>query len=185
MRLVASFGCLYLVVATYANAAELIVTCGVGPEPMQKVGVVRDSRIASTYIYYLRQGGTNTPFFVQPDQSRGDSVLVQCVGKKRRTLVVSGEFSANALQGFVISSVAGTNKIDRLDFAEKSRPQWLYTDEHEVIVVTPTFGYGETNSKYVAYRHTIGQTDVDQADGINDLPSPDGYEVMRLSRPRR
>jgi hypothetical protein len=183
MKLMISALCISIASTSYS--AELVKACDVGSHPSRTVEVVRDSKIASTYVYYLRQNGKRTPIFESPDQSRGESVLVECVGRKRRALVVSGEFTANARQGFVISSIGDAGELDRMDFAEKSPPQWLFQGEHEVIVIIPTSGYGETNSAYVAYRHTAGTHAADRTEAIDRLPSRSGFEVLRLRMPAR
>lgn len=140
--------------------------------------------MADTHIYYLRQDGKRSPLFGDPEQSRGSAVLAECVGKKVRALVVSGTFTANFLQGFVLTYRPESNVPERLDFAEKSRPPWLYLSAHEIIVIIPTYGYGETNAKYAAYHHVLGRTDLDRTDGINQLPSPAGFEVVHIQRRR-
>jgi len=162
-------------------AAELVKACDVGTP----VAIVRDSKIADTHIYYLQQGGKRRPVFGDPDQSRGSDVVAQCVGKNIRALVVSGEFTANALQGFVIARPPGSSTPERLDFAEKNRPQWLYLSKHEIIAVVPTLGYGETSAKYAAYRHAIGQSNADRVDAIDQPPSAGGFEVIDLKAQNR
>lgn len=166
--------------APASYAAELVKACDVGTHPAHRVEIIRDSQIASTHIYYLRQSGKRTPLFESPERSRGDSVLAECVGKKSRALIVSGEFTANARQGFVITYHPGSEVPERLDFAEKATPHWIYLGPQEIIVVIPTFGYGETDAKYVAYRHLTGQIDGDRVDAMNQLPAQSGFEVIRL-----
>lgn len=164
-----------------AFGAELVKRCDLGGRPSEKIAVVRDSKIASTYVYYIQQGKVRKPFFGDRDQSRGADVRVECVGKKSRVLIVSGEFTANALQGFAIASLAGADAPDRLDFAEKGRPSWLYLAPNEMAVVFETLGYGDSDAKYVAYRRAGGQ---DQVEGVDQPPSQEGFDVVDL-RPSR
>ncbi len=168
--------------ASICSAEELVKTCRLGAQSDRNIAIVRDSKIADTHIYYLRRGANRTPFFNDENQSRGSSVRVECVGKGTRALLVSGEFTANFLQGFVVNFASGASSPERWDFAEKSRPQWIYLNSHEMIVVVPTHGSGETNAKYVAYHHIVGRTDADQADAIDKLPSPKDFEVIELNR---
>lgn len=174
--------CLLFALTTSTSfAAELVKACDVGAP----LAIVRDSKIADTYIYYLQQGGKRRPVFGDPDQSRGSDVVAQCVGKNIRALVASGEFTANALQGFVITSPRGSSTPERLDFAEKNRPQWLYLSKHEIIAVVPTMGYGETSARYVAYHHAVGLSNADRVDAIDQLPSTGGFEVINLKAQNR
>ncbi|MCP2010594.1 hypothetical protein L1274_004334 [Duganella sp. HSC-15S17] len=174
MRL--TIGLLLALPTSTPHAAELIRACDIGT----RVAIVRDYPMADTHIYYLRQNGKRTPLFGEPEQSRGSAVLAECVGKKIRALVVLGAFTANFLQGFVLTYRPESGVPERMDFAEKNRPQWLYLSAHEIIVIIPTYGYGETSSKYAAYHHVPGRTDLDRTDGINQLPSPTGFEVVDL-----
>jgi hypothetical protein len=166
--------------ATSAPAAELVLTCKLGPRPSQSVAVVRDLKIASTHVYYLQHGKVRTPFFGSLDNSRGSFVHVQCVGAKQRALIVSGEFTANALQGFAITHFPESDRPERLEFAEKNRPMRLYLAPHEMLLVVATGGFGETDAKYIVYRHVSGRGEQDEAQGKNELPSSPGFDVLNL-----
>ncbi|MTW03069.1 hypothetical protein GM668_13340 [Duganella ginsengisoli] len=171
--------------ASVSFAMPVVKTCSVGGVRHQNVSVIKDAKVASTYLYYLKQDGNRIPFFGTTEQSRGDSILVQCAGKKLRALIVSGEFTANALQGFVVTYAPGASSPERMDFAEKSRPRWLYLAPREIIVVFSTSGYGETSAPYVAYRHAVGTSNADTIKALNELPSPVGFEVVKLAQQAR
>jgi hypothetical protein len=165
-----------LFVHAFSAAAELVTVCDVGGKINSRVDVVRDSRIADTYVYYLRQNGSMRPFFGEKDSSRGSSVEVACVGRKARALVVTGEFTSNFLQGFVLSR----SGVERLDFAEKNRPAWLYLAPSETTIVIPTHGYGETNKKFVVYRHFVGSIAEPQVVPMDELPAQAGADAIKL-----
>lgn len=145
-----------------------------------RVEVIREAPIADTHVYLLRQNGKATPIFSDVDSSRGASVSAACVGRTNRALVLSGEFTANAVQGFVLTYTPASKKVARLDFAEKSRPKWLYLSKNETIVVIPTHGLGETSKKFVAYRTPAGSSDAAAGEGIDQLPKAEGYEKIDL-----
>lgn len=73
-----------------------------------------------------------------------------------------------------------TKRLERLDFAEKSRPAWLYLAPGEMVVVVNTLGYGETNLRYLAYRHLAGDVGDAMAEAIDQLPASARYEVIYL-----
>jgi hypothetical protein len=164
----------FVLITSDSNAADVVVRCDLGGPAERVVEVVRDAPIGSTHVYYLRQNGKRTPFFSTPEQSRGDVVSAACVGRHRRALIVSGEFTANALQGFVM---VGT---ERIDFAEKVYPGWLFLGPSEIVVAFATEGYGETNARYVLYRHRIGQSGDDQIEAANELPATREFEQIKL-----
>lgn len=163
-----------------AFASEPVKVCQLGNDESHAVTVIRNAKIAFTHAYYLEYNGELSPLFGTLEQSRGSSVEIACVGSKRHALVMSGEFSANALQGFAMSYSPVTNSLERLDFAEKSSPTWLYLSPKEMVVIVNTLGYGETSSKYRAYHHVAGSSDEAMADAIDQLPASTGFEVIRL-----
>lgn len=178
MKSVVLLFCLF--VYSFTTAAERVTSCDVGGKMNSRVDVIRNSQIADTHVYYLRQDGKKRPFFGDKDSSRGSSVQIACVGSRARALVVSGEFTANFLQGFVLSRNPITGAVDRLDFAEKSRPAWLYLSPAETTVVIPMHGYGETNKKFVVYRHLVGSTAAPQVVPMDELPAQAGADIIEL-----
>jgi len=161
-------------------AAEVVKTCDVGSKAGTRVDAIRDSKIADTYVYYLRQNGSTHPFFEDKDSSRGSSVQIDCVGSHARALVVTGEFTANFLQGFVLSRNPASGVIERLDFAEKNRPAWLYLSPSETDIVIPNYGYGETSKKFIVYRHFVGSGVEPRIVPVDELPARAGAEVIEL-----
>ena len=174
-----------LSLSSLVAAADLVKVCDVGVAKRQRVEVLREEQIGSTYVYSIRHGGIVTPFFGDSEQSRGDPVSIVCVGKSTQALIVWGEFTANALQGFVLLSPAKGNSLERVDFAEKVPPGRLYLGRREVMVVFPTMGLGETNARYVVYRHAFGQLGSDHVESSNVLPSPIGFEVIQLEQSKK
>lgn len=169
-----------LFVHSLTVAGELVTSCDVGGKTNSRVDVVRDSPIADTHVYYLRQNGRKRPFFEDKDSSRGSSVEVACVGRKTRALLVTGEFTSNFLQGFVLSLNPKSRVVERLDFAEKNRPAWLYLTPSETTIVIPTHGYGETNKRFVVYRHFVGSAAEPQVVPMDELPAQAGADVIQL-----
>jgi hypothetical protein len=168
----------------FTSASGVVTSCDVGGTASSRVDVIRDSKIADTYVYYLRQNSSMRPFFEDKDSSRGSSVQIACVGSHAPALVVTGEFTANALQGFVLRRNPKNGVVERLDFAEKNRPAWLYLSPSETDVVIPTHGYGETNKKFVVYRHFVGSTAEPQVVPTDELPARAGAEVIELGGDR-
>lgn len=175
------FGLSLILVSSFASALEPVLSCDVGSKVKQRVEIVRDSEMASTYIYYVRRDGKLQPFFNNSDDSRGSDVHVACVGAQQRALVVSGEFTANFLQGFVLIRNPRDSKIERFEFAEKSPPGWLYLGTSKTLLVLPTHGIGEINKKYIVYRHVIGAKKDADAFGVNQLPDVAKFEVIKLN----
>lgn len=169
-----------LLSASFVGRAEKLLTCDVGSGPTISVEVIRDLPVADTWMYSMRQNGVTTPLFMDADSSRGSSVDAACVGKKNHALVLSGEFAANARQGFVLTYRPGRDAPGRLDFAEKGRPDWLFLNSKETIVAVATNGLGETSKKYRIYRTATGLNGEPAAESVDRLPGLRGLEKVNL-----
>jgi hypothetical protein len=171
---------LALLAIPFTAAAEVVIACDIGAGPTMRVEVIREAPLADTYVYLLRQNGKATPVFSHAVSSRGTSVRAACVGKKHRALFLSGEFGANAVQGFVLTCKPGRRKVGRLDFADKRRAEWLFLSKADAIVLVPTHGLGEASKKFVAYRQAMGSSGAPAGEGIDRLPKARGYEKVAL-----
>lgn len=166
-----------------AAATTHVATCQLGSVPASTVKVTKRHPIFDTDIYELHYAGKTTYFFTDEEGSRGGPAKVICAGKKQRALVAYGEFTANYKQGFVLVFNHATGKIERLDFAEKAPPAWLYLSEHEAEVVLPTDGAGENGTTpYVVYRYIKGRKKQPEPEGLETPKPPAGFEVIQLAR---
>ena len=106
---------------------------------------------------------------------------IACAGQKRRALVAYGEFTSNFLQAFVIVRSTQTGEFHRLDFVERSPPQWIYMGKDETQAIFPTCGIGEYgNKKYIVYRRANRDDAEAGIRGANILPPSSGFEVAQL-----
>jgi len=112
----------------------------------------------------------------------GSTLSISCVGKFARALIVWGEFTANAVQGFVLISLKNGASLARLDFAEKVPPSHLYLGPREVMLAFPTAGLGETNADYVVYRYAFAPQISNQVEADDILPSPNGFDLIQLNQ---
>lgn len=177
---------LVVVIASDASAAtvEMVRTCQLAAGASNTVKVTREHQISDTYVYKLHYAGKTQYFFNDENDSRGGPVNVICAaGKKERALVASGEFTANYRQGFALIYNRATGTIERLDFAEKGAPEWLYLGKNQAIVILPTQGAGENGgSEYVAYRHVKGKRVQPDPKGVDVPAPPPRYDAIRLAR---
>lgn len=167
--------------ASASLAAEAVQVCKLGAKASSRVELIRDDPVASTHIYYLQYAGQRTPLFGTKALSRGADVAAQCVGTRQRALILSGEFTANALQGVALTNNPRTHKIARLDFAEKDRPRWLYLGPQHLMVVVPSSGYGESDARYTLYRHRFSGKGHDRVMHVPELPPTTGSEIIDLT----
>lgn len=178
-RLVALF-CLMLF-SQYAFSATKLLSCNLGGSPPRIVDVLRGHKIYNTYVYYLRiNGSREQPVLGDTEKSRGTHTFLKCLGNDARGLLFVGEFAANYPQGIVISYNSSIGEFERIDFAERNLPAWLYLGARDTMVVIPSGGYGETDKKFVVYRYAAGRGQEEQAGFSDILPRAIGYKVIRV-----
>lgn len=170
--------------ASSAAGAELVTSCPLSNAISHTIKVTKDHRISDTDVYKLHYAGKTVYFFDNEEDSRGGPVKIMCVrGKRQHLLVAYGEFGAGYPQGFVLIPNQVSGSFERLDFAERGAPQWLYLNEREAIVIVSTDGVGENGgTPYVAYRHIMGKAVVPVAEAVEIPAPPAGYEVIPLNR---
>ncbi|MDF3834908.1 hypothetical protein P3W85_18370 [Cupriavidus basilensis] len=98
----------------------------------------------------------------------GRIALSRCVGK---TLVFALEYGTPYLKGVAIRQNPQTHAEERLYFAEKALPRWLYVGRKEMLVIIPNIGY-ETDKKYLVYRYVAGKGAPEDAMPADWLPVP-------------
>lgn len=162
--------CLLLALPS-AQAAKLTKTCVLNADGL-KVEVFKDRPVSDTAIVLTRtNNGAITPVFAgDDDEARGSAIKVNCAGTtKARALILSGEFFGSAYpKGFVIAWNPFLSQVQRLDFAERSRPTAVYMNQSQLITVLPNRG-GESDSKYVIYvlDAETNKTDVSYANVVH------------------
>ena len=162
-----------------------MASCALGSDGRSQVATLSSRRpIADTAIYELQLGkGPRRALFGsrEPDDSRGLDVHVRCTGTHRRALVVMGEFmSAGYPRGVVITAAPRSRRFERLDFAERNAPGWLYLGKKDKLLVFPPGGRMETEGRYLVYRFVNGKGQNSGEDIVDALPAARGYQRIRL-----
>lgn len=155
-----------------ANAENFnpVEQCTLGTAPSTQIKVVNAQPIADSAIYYLQQKQKHTPVFASAEMSRGAAMSIQCAGREEKALVVSGEFSANYLQGFALRYNSASHELERIDFAERNRPSWVYLNQSGMALVFQNTG-NESSKKYLVYQYISGKGQAEAAYGTNKMPT--------------
>ncbi|MGV2293107.1 hypothetical protein AAHK20_30665 [Trinickia sp. YCB016] len=102
-----------------------------------------------------------------PDtQFVGNVALARCVGG---ALVFALEYGPPYLKGVAIRRNPKTHADERIYFAEKALPRWLYLSNQEMLVVIPNEGH-ETDKKYLVYQYVSGKGQPDESTATDQLP---------------
>jgi hypothetical protein len=119
---------------------------------------------------FVDEGGKTQPAFLDmPDtQFVGNVVLARCVGG---ALVFALEYGPPYLKGVAIRRNPQTHADERIYFAEKALPKWLYLSKQEMLVVIPNEGH-ETDKKYLVYQYVSGKGQPGESTATDQLPVP-------------
>lgn len=172
MKSLLSISMLLILLPLSASAENLkaVENCLLGTGPNTQVAVLSAQPIADSAIYYLQQQQELSPVFASGEMSRGAAVSIQCAGREEKALVVSGEFSANYLQGFALRYNSATQELERIDFAERNRPSWVYLNQSGMALVFQNSGH-ESSKKYLVYQYISGKGQAEAAYGTNKAPT--------------
>lgn len=118
---------------------------------------------------FVQIRGKTVPAF--PDISMNDAVgriaLAKCVSG---TLIFALEYGTPYLKGVAIRQNPRTHADERLYFAEKALPRWLFVSDTEMLLVIPNVGY-ETTRKYLVYRYVGGKGQPEASTPTDRLPA--------------
>lgn len=117
---------------------------------------------------FVQVGGKTERAFL--DMPRTDFVghlaLSKCVGK---TLIFALNYGPPYLKGVAIRQNPETHAAERIYFAEKALPRWLYPGRKEMLVIVPNIG-DETDKKYLVYRFVAGKGQPEESTPTDQLP---------------
>ncbi|KVR05484.1 hypothetical protein WK09_27280 [Burkholderia ubonensis] len=129
---------------------------------------------------FVDEGGKTQPAFLDmPDtEFVGDVALARCVGG---ALVFALEYGPPYLKGVAIRRNPLTHRDERICFAEKALPKWLYLGSQEMLVVIPNLGH-ETDKKYLVYHYVAGRGQPNESTATDKLPV--SARALRLVQPQ-
>jgi hypothetical protein len=119
---------------------------------------------------FVETGGkTERAFLDMPDtEFRGTIVLATCV---RNILIFAVNYGTPYLKGVAMRENPKSRSIERLYFAEKALPRWLFENDRKMIIIVPNKGY-ETDKKYLVYEYTSGIGQPEDSTPTDKLPKP-------------
>ncbi|WP_423391940.1 hypothetical protein [Burkholderia sp. LMG 21824] len=149
-----------------AGALRSIVSCPL--EGGSRITLMAKSRgVDGDSLFVQTKGKIERAFLDMPDTDFvGRIVLSRCVNK---TLVFALDYGPPYLKGVAIRQNPKTHVEERIYFAEKSLPRWLYSGRQEMLVIIPNEGY-ETDKKYLVYRYVVGKGQSTESAPTDRLP---------------
>jgi hypothetical protein len=132
-----------------AKGPERVFSCAL--HPAVSAHIYRSHPMVDTYVYSMStQDGVKRPILGNEEASRGMNVRFECLGRAERVLILSGEFSSNYTQGFVLRYNKKHSRWDRLDFSERERPAHVFVSDGGVSVAMPN-SPADAVPRYVVY----------------------------------
>lgn len=107
---------------------------------------------------------------------------IQCI---QHTLIFTIDIGSPYPRGFAIRQNPVTHQYERIYFAEKALPHWLYFKNNEWGIIIPNIGY-ETDKQYLVYTYKRGKNQPEQQDnmkGLNTFPVPK-KSLIRIPVPK-
>lgn len=109
-------------------------------------------------------------------------LLTKCI---QHTLIVTMDMGSPYLRGLAIRQNPVTHQYERIYFAEKALPHWLYFKNNEWGIIIPNIGY-ETDKQYLVYTYKRGKNQPEQQHnmkGLNTFPVPK-KSLIRIPIPK-
>jgi hypothetical protein len=164
----------------HALPEKTIVTCKNGPQAT-KVSLLAEKSIEGNQLY-LQFGDQKEKAFTDLPGTDfvGRIAMAKCV---KGVLVFALDYGSPYIKGAAIRlrhSGHATIQRERIDFAEKTTPGWLYISNEQMKIVIRNTGVGAT-SKYFVYSSAPEKGASDSAAEVNALPSKAAvFNVVRL-----
>lgn len=128
--------------------------------------------------FYLRINDNVGKAFTDMPESDfvGTIALSTCVD---HVLVFAISYGPPYLKGVAVRQNPVSHVTERIDFAEKALPRWLYLSPTAMQLVIPNIG-NEVSSKYLVYGLIAEKESANEASARNTLPDKSGFKVWRV-----
>jgi hypothetical protein len=135
--------------------------------PAELKGESHGSDGVALYVY---EGGKTQPAFLDMPNNQfiGNVKLARCVGG---ALVFALDYGPPYIKGVVIRLNPQSHADERIYFAEKALPRWLYLNDREMVLVVPNFGH-ETGKRYLVYEFNSRQGQIGEGRATDTLSVP-------------
>ncbi len=132
---------------------------------------------AGSTLFLKFSGATVKAFDDFPDvEFVGSVVLSKCVD---HVLVFGMNYGPPYIKGEAIRANHRTHAIERINFAEKSTPKWIYSGPRDMLLVFPNLG-NESARKFIVYRFVSDVGQEENPSFVDQLPRRTSYKVSKI-----
>lgn len=166
-----------ILIAGAALAAPPSIVQSCKQDDGSRIVVLAESASNGSRFYLQVNGRIDKAFTDFPDADFvGEIVLAACV---EHVLVFAIKYGPPYLKGVAIRKNPVNRKIERIDFAEKALPHWLYVSPTEMKLIVPNIGH-EVSSQYLLYSFNPTTGQPAEAEAVDNRPDKHGFKVARL-----
>lgn len=163
--------------ASAASATQLSEVRTCRTEAGSPISLLAEKGLEGSRLYLKLDGQIKTAFTDMPDADFvGTVVMSTCAG---HALIFAISYGPPYLKGVVVRRNPVNHAVERIDFAEKSLPRWLYLSPTQMRLVIPNIG-NETASKYLIYDFASVKGQSNEPAASNVLPDKHGFNVAQL-----
>ncbi|WP_285415513.1 hypothetical protein [Pseudomonas sp. efr-133-TYG-5] len=120
---------------------------------------------------------TESAFTDIPDSDFvGEIALAKCTGSG---LIYAMNYGSPYLKGAALRKNPESGTLERIDFAEKALPVFLYLNARNMRLVIPNEGY-EIPEKFIVYDYITPKGQSEEPKGMNTAPDEKGFKVIDL-----
>ncbi|WPN55498.1 hypothetical protein [Pseudomonas sp. P9_31] len=164
-----------LAAPAYAQPLQTILTCPLADST--HVSLLAESDVEGQRLFIELDGKTQIAFTDMPKSDFiGRIVLAKCAAS---SLIFALEYGSPYMKGVVLRKNPVSHTVERIDFAEKALPRWLYLGREQIRLVIPNIGY-EVSAKFLVYDYVAGKGQLEGPPGIETPPDRRGFKVVRL-----
>ena len=128
-------------------------------------------------FYVEIDGRMDKAFTDMPDADFvGEIMLSRCI---EHVLVFAIDYGPPYRKGIATRKRLAGAGVDRIDFAEKGLPRWLYVNPRDLMLVIPNLGH-EVASPFLLYKFAADSGQPLTAAGIEKLPDKKGFKAVRI-----
>lgn len=162
---------------TAAAAAPLVTVRTCRLDGGDRISLLSERGLEGDRFFLRVNGKVGKAFIDMPEYDFvGTIALATCVD---HVLVFAISYGPPYLKGVAVRRNPVSHATERIDFAEKALPQWLYLSPKAMLLVIPNIG-NEVSSKYLVYGLTQGKEQENEASARDALPEQSGFKVWRV-----
>jgi hypothetical protein len=159
----------------FANSPKPIISCLLSDGT--RASLLAESSVDGKRLFVNLDKKTQPAFTDMPDADFvGAVVMAKCASS---SLIFALNYGSSYSKGVVLRKNPISHSIERIDFAEKALPTYLYLGQKQMRLVFPNIG-NEVSTRFLIYDYFSGKVQNSEANGSDIVPAKRGLEVIRL-----